>query len=135
MDSNQRHSTWFNSPRLNQEPGYLAKSGEHSECVTAEGLYDMVGNLHEWVSTMVDDEFVENMENEDVARDDQPWHYGNGMFLGGFYSTDAQHGPGCYYTTIAHEPRYHDYSTGFRCCADASRPKTAPKRKKPRAAG
>ena len=40
--------------------------------------------------------------------------------MGGFYSTANQHGAGCYYTTIAHEPSYHDYSTGFRCCMDAS---------------
>lgn len=113
----------FNSPLLNQEPGYLAKSGDHPACASQDGLYDMVGNLHEWVSTMVTEEFVEKMEEEDVERRDQPWHVGNGMFLGGFYSTDGQHGPGCFYTTIAHEPRYHDYSTGFRCCQTALRPK------------
>lgn len=121
-------NTWeydkhFNSPLLNQEPGYLAKTGAHPDCVSQDGLYDMNGNLHEWVSTMVTDSFVEKMEEEDVSRRDQPWVEGNGMFLGGFYSTTDQHGPGCFYTTIAHEPRYHDYSTGFRCCADALRPK------------
>jgi len=47
-------------------------------------------------------------------------HYGNGVFMGGFYSTSNQQGQGCGYITIAHGPRYHDYSTGFRCCADAS---------------
>ena len=26
-------------------------------------------------------------------------------------------GPGCRYVTSAHELAYHDYSTGFRCCA------------------
>jgi sulfatase modifying factor 1 len=118
----------FNSPRLNQEPGYLAKSGEYKTCTGPEGLYDMVGNLHEWVSTMVTEKFVEDMEAEEVPRLKQPWHVGNGMFMGGFFSTDGQHGPGCYYTTIAHEPRYHDYSTGFRCCADALRDKNKPKK-------
>jgi formylglycine-generating enzyme required for sulfatase activity len=113
----------FNSPRLNQEPGFLAKTGAYEECVSKDGLFDMNGNLHEWVSTMVTESFVERMEEEDVERRDQPWTVGNGMFLGGFYSTDAQHGPGCFYNTIAHEPRYHDYSTGFRCCKDALRKK------------
>ncbi len=121
----------FNSPKLSQEPGYLSKGGEHADCVSADGVYDMVGNLHEWVSSMVTEEFVERMEEEDVPRIDQPWRVGNGMFLGGFYSTDGQHGPGCFYTTIAHEPRYHDYSTGFRCCADALRPKKPDKPKQP----
>ena len=119
-------STWeydkhFNSPKLNQQPGYLAKTGAHEGCVSEDGVFDMVGNLHEWTSTMVDDDFVERMEEEDVPRQDQPWTEGNGMFQGGFYSTDGQHGPGCFYVTIAHEPRYHDYSTGFRCCKNARR--------------
>ncbi|QXD15378.1 hypothetical protein GQ464_000010 [Rhodocaloribacter litoris] len=29
------------------------------------------------------------------------------------------HGEGCLYRTTAHGRTYHDYSTGFRCCADA----------------
>jgi hypothetical protein len=28
-------------------------------------------------------------------------------------------GDGCSYKTVAHDADYHDYSTGFRCCADA----------------
>jgi hypothetical protein len=48
--------------------------------------------------------------------------------MGGFYSTTDQHGAGCAYTTIAHEPSYHDYSTGFRCCADAGDAQTFPHR-------
>ena len=27
-------------------------------------------------------------------------------------------GQGCLYVTSAHEATYHDYTTGFRCCAD-----------------
>ena len=55
-----------------------------------------------------------------LRRMPQPYRLGDGMLLGGFFSTGHQHGPGCYYTTVAHLPSYHDYSTGFRCCADAS---------------
>ncbi|MCA9625435.1 MAG: SUMF1/EgtB/PvdO family nonheme iron enzyme [Myxococcales bacterium] len=109
----------FNDPKLSLEPGYLAASGAHPECATEQGVFDMNGNLHEWVSSTVTEDFVERLEEEDVERVDQPWVVGNGMFLGGFYSTTDQHGPGCLYTTIAHEPTYHDYSTGFRCCRDA----------------
>jgi hypothetical protein len=29
-----------------------------------------------------------------------------------------QNGEGCEYRTIGHPLDYHDYSTGFRCCAD-----------------
>jgi formylglycine-generating enzyme len=47
--------------------------------------------------------------------------------MGGFYSTHGELGPGCTFTTIAHEPRYHDYSTGFRCCADANVATVTPK--------
>jgi hypothetical protein len=87
-----------------------------------------VGNLHEWVSDTVDAEFVEKLEAEDVERKSQPWKEGNGVFMGGFFSTADQHGPGCTFTTIAHEPRYHDYSVGFRCCAAADLPPKKPNR-------
>jgi hypothetical protein len=44
----------------------------------------------------------------------------NGSFYGGYYQDvdTVGHGAGCGYKTTAHEARYHDYSTGFRCCAD-----------------
>jgi hypothetical protein len=44
---------------------------------------------------------------------------GNAIFLGGFFSTTSEHGPGCEFVTIGHEASYHDYSTGFRCCRGA----------------
>jgi len=43
---------------------------------------------------------------------------GKGVFMGGFFSTTNEHGSGCEFVTMAHEPKYHDYSTGFRCCKD-----------------
>jgi hydroxymethylpyrimidine/phosphomethylpyrimidine kinase len=42
--------------------------------------------------------------------------------MGGFFSTKSEHGDGCTFTTAAHDVRYHDYSTGFRCCRDATEP-------------
>jgi hypothetical protein len=81
-------------PRLNQLEGTLTRTGERTECTNEYGVFDMVGNLHEWV--------------------DDP----DGTFQGGYYLDTHLNGDGCYYRTTAH-PIYHlDYSTGFRCCAD-----------------
>jgi len=110
----------FNDPTLDQEPGFLARSGAYDGCVGDAGVYDLVGNLHEWVSDTADSAFEARLRGEGVARSFQYWSPGNGVFMGGFYSTGGELGPGCSFTTIAHEPRYHDYSTGFRCCADAT---------------
>jgi formylglycine-generating enzyme required for sulfatase activity len=84
----------MNDPGINQQPSTVAKGGAFSTCVTADGLYDLHGNLHEWVADP------------------------SGIFRGGFYADGSTNGPGCLYKTTAHAPGYHDYSTGFRCCAD-----------------
>ena len=42
-----------------------------------------------------------------------------GQIQGGYYLDVEKNGEGCGYRTDAHENWYHDYSTGFRCCADA----------------
>ncbi len=93
----------MNQPLLNQLDGTLARTGEHAGCTNGYGVYDMVGNLHEWVADA------------------------HGAFQGGYYLDVASvgHGEGCGYVTTAHETRYHDYSTGFRCCADTPGPATA----------
>ena len=90
--------TEFNDPRLNEWQGGLAPTGSYPKCVSPFGLYDCVGNLHEWV--------------------DEADPLGRGRFRGGFYGDAENNGPGCKYVTHAHMPTYHDYSTGFRCCAD-----------------
>jgi sulfatase modifying factor 1 len=89
----------FNDPKLNQWEGGLAKTGAHPRCVSPYGVFDCVGNLHEWDDDPAD------------AR-------GRGRFRGGFYGDAEINGHGCLYVTSAHELTYHDYSTGFRCCAD-----------------
>ena len=57
-----------------------------------------MGNLEEWTS--------------DTA----------GTFRGGYYRDTTKNGDGCSYHTTAHDFTYHDYSTGFRCCASPAFP-------------
>lgn len=87
-------SRWMNDPRLHEYDHTVTKTGAMSGCTNGYGVYDMVGNLHEWVADP------------------------NGTFLGGFFLDTFQNGEGCEYRTVAHPVEYHDYSTGFRCCAD-----------------
>jgi formylglycine-generating enzyme len=86
----------MNAPALNQVEGTLARAGSHSGCTNDYGVYDMVGNLHEWVADP------------------------DGTFQGGYYLDTKINGEGCSYKTTAHAASYHDYSTGFRCCADVA---------------
>ncbi len=97
----------YNSPQLAQEPGFLAKAGEYAGCVTGDGVFDMDGNLHEWVSD---------------RPNGSPLHP-RAVFVGGFFSSTPEHGAGCQHVSRRHSPLYHDYSTGFRCCRDEA---TAP---------
>ena len=84
----------MNNPAINQQDDTVDAGGANADCVSAEGVYDLHGNLHEWI--------------------DDP----NGTFKGGFYADASINGAGCTYTTTAHSSGYHDYSTGFRCCSD-----------------
>ena len=110
-----RYDEHFNDPALSLQQGYLAKTGAYERCTSELEVHDRVGNLHEWVSDDASSALIAQLEAS--RRQWQPAAPGNGVFMGGFYSTRAEHGPGCTFTTVAHEPAYHDYSTGFRCCA------------------
>ena len=90
------HPRWMNDARLHTFSRTVTLTGAMTECTNGYGVYDMVGNLHEWV--------------------DDP----EGTFLGGFFMDTFQNGEGCEYRTRAHPVDYHDYSTGFRCCAEAA---------------
>ncbi len=79
---------------IDQQYETVERAGSHPGCVTAEGAYDMMGNVHEWTA--------------DPA----------GSFRGGYFADTKINGPGCLYVTTAHDTPYWDYSTGFRCCAD-----------------
>lgn len=108
----------FNDPELDRVDGFLALTGEYAGCTSAEGVADLVGNLHEWVADRVDATLPRKLPLPAIIQRRIGRHTGNGIFMGGFFSTLNQHGEGCDFTTAAHDPRYHDYSTGFRCCAD-----------------
>lgn len=82
----------MNDPRLNKMEGTVARTGSFPKCKNSFKVHDMVGNLHEWTSDP------------------------KGTFRGGFYLDTSINGKGCDYRTGAHDAKYHDYSTGFRCC-------------------
>ena len=89
----------MNDPRINEAPNTVAPTGSFAKCKNGFGVFDMVGNLHEWIADV---------------------HGGTrGTFRGGYYQDTHLNGDGCSYRTVAHDVSYHDYSTGFRCCADA----------------
>lgn len=84
-------------PRLNRladaDGPLLRASGASSRCRSPWGddaVFDMVGNLDEWV--------------------DDP----HGAFLGGFYARQTR--AGCAARVSAHPNPYFDYSLGVRCC-------------------
>jgi formylglycine-generating enzyme len=84
----------LNDPRNLELTGTVERTGAKASCVSDQGVFDMVGNLHEWTADP------------------------NGTFQGGYFLDTSEHGDGCAYRTIAHGFTYHDYSTGFRCCKD-----------------
>jgi hypothetical protein len=86
-------------PRLDRVTSHgaplLRRTGESRACRSAWGddaIYDMVGNLDEWVDE------------------------GGGAFAGGFFSRSTR--SGCDAVVTNHPRTYLDYSTGVRCCRD-----------------
>jgi sulfatase modifying factor 1 len=101
LESNLLVFTKLQHPCINQVTDSLMAAGAKTACRTADGVFDLVGNLHEWTA--------------DVA----------GNFRGGYYVDTRRNGRGCDYVTTAHDSRYWDFSTGYRCCADV-RARSAP---------
>jgi hypothetical protein len=96
----ERSARTMNDPGANQVQGTIEPTGAAAECTNGYGVHDMVGNVHEWTD--------------------------DGSFRGGYYLDTKLNGEGCDYRTTAHAPTYHDYSTGFRCCADPGSTPDAP---------
>ncbi len=76
-------------------------SGRFPGCVSPFGIYDMMGNVEEWVA-------LTPTRGGKTRR----WP---GALMGGFW---AKPWTGCRGTNDAHEPSFVFYETGFRCCAD-----------------
>lgn len=87
----------MNDPQLDLLPNTVSAGGAFTECVSSAEVYDLNGNLDEWVLDLTPS--------------------GHGIFKGGYFVDATINGDGCTYTTTAHSPSYHDYSLGFRCCS------------------
>jgi formylglycine-generating enzyme required for sulfatase activity len=70
-------------------------SGSFSQCVSAYGVHDLIGNVEEWVST---------------SRPEWPWR---SSLKGGYWSKPWT---GCRGTNERHGPLFRFYEIGFRCC-------------------
>ena len=87
-------------PRLNLlmiagDAPVLRETGSTPSCASrwgSDAVYDMVGNLDEWVASP------------------------EGIFKGGFYARRST--AGCEAEVKNHSATYFDYSTGTRCCRD-----------------
>lgn len=70
-------------------------SGAYEKCRSPSGAYDMVGNAEEWVR---------------CSEGKYGW-----CLMGRHWADDRG---SCKFVVTKHHPRWHYYSTGFRCCAD-----------------
>jgi formylglycine-generating enzyme required for sulfatase activity len=82
-------------------------AGSLPECVSPFGIHDLEGNANEWVS--------------------QPWKApkDRAAIKGGWWGPVRNR---CRAITLSHGGSYMGYEVGFRCCKDATRPKTARRR-------
>lgn len=72
-------------------------SGARAGCVSAYGVYDLTGNVEEWVQT---------------SRPE--WAFRSSL-KGGYWSKPWA---GCRGTNDSHGPQFRFYEVGFRCCKD-----------------
>ena len=113
---NQRDPLACNTPIQGSGPGKgkapVSVSGAFPRCVTPEGVYDMGGNLSEWVS----DPWTGRPEpfNKDAVVDPATWRSirGGTMWFSTFYGQE------CMSVHGHHKTNFKNVDDGFRCCAD-----------------
>ncbi len=93
-DYHERGRCWDDRNRDTERPVY---TGEMPGCVTPQGVYDLTGNVEEWVGTEA----------------------GNAVLLGGGYDTSKDHAR-CYRRNDTFGAGFANIRTGFRCCKDPS---------------
>lgn len=74
-------------------------SGDYPECRTPSGIYDLRGNVEEWV--------ISKKAGPHTKRRDWPF-----TLKGGWWAKITP----CHKTNDAHESTFRFYQTGFRCC-------------------
>jgi len=77
-------------------------SGSRPGCVSQEGVFDLTGNVAEWVRRS-----YANRTNYD--------HVMKGCYWSGCYGGS---GPSCSFVNSAHPGVFRTYEAGFRCCKD-----------------
>ncbi|MGO9839565.1 MAG: SUMF1/EgtB/PvdO family nonheme iron enzyme [Polyangiaceae bacterium] len=78
-------------------------SGARAECVSEEGVYDLTGNVAEWV-------------RRSGAAPRPGYEYVlKGCYWAGCYKDPN---PSCAFTNTAHPGSFRTYEAGFRCCSD-----------------
>jgi len=121
--------------------GSADATGIHDQCVSSYGVYDMVGNVWEWIDASIsdgmygnrllpDDGYVAEADADGVASKTGTSSpaYGNdyffvdktgvkGMFRGGFWSTAEKGGIFSINATIP--TSFIGVASGFRCVRDA----------------
>lgn len=78
-------------------------SGVREGCVSEEGVFDLTGNVAEWV--------LRTRKNPTNYT-----HVVKGCFWGRCFR--EPHEPACDYVNYAHPAGFRSYEMGFRCCAD-----------------
>ncbi|MEE2750113.1 MAG: thioredoxin domain-containing protein [Myxococcota bacterium] len=90
-DFHDRSRCWDGRKDPKFRPVY---TGEMPGCVSRDGVYDMTGNVEEWVGTSPED----------------------AVLLGGAWDTTKDHAR-CYRRNATYGPGYSSQRTGFRCCS------------------
>jgi len=125
---------WADSPG----GGDACMTGNKADCVSSEGVYDMVGNVWEWTNITMD--VINPLGNSTTGTGTVGWYYfngtgwgvatakygndgvyfpktipGNAVRRGGSWSYGPDAGPFCARLSSAPTSTYH--GIGFRCCS------------------